>query len=125
MGNDHDSNLLFRSQYLQAFNIDFFDLNIINNTCEKLFNLMKENEADRLNDILAHLYNKYSKELLPYSFNKNYTNLFTFQLLFSYNHFDIFHKCLIDIINLSAISNENYNILIESINDKELNLSSK
>jgi hypothetical protein len=123
--NDEDSNNLFRSQYLQAFNLDFFDLDIINDTCEKIYYLIKKYEENKLNKILAGLYNKHAKQLLPFSFKKNtYTNIFTFQILFSYDLFDMLHLCLIDLINNHNISDLNYDNLISSINlvDSQNNL---
>ena len=111
-----ESNILFRSQYLQAFNLDYFDLNIINDICEKLYINMQKFEQNKLNNILALLYNKHAKQLLPFSFKKNsYTNLFTFQILFSYNFFDTFHLCLIDLINNNNINTLHYENLIKLI----------
>lgn len=119
----NESNILFRSQYLQAFNLDFFDINVINEICEKLFNLMQKHQEDKLNNLLAILYNKHAIQLLPFSFKKNtYSNLFTFQILFSYDYFDLFHKCLIDLINNNFISDNNYSNLINLMNrDEKLN----
>jgi hypothetical protein len=125
--NVDESNMLFRSQYLQAFNLDFFDMDVINDMCEKLFNLMQNYEDKKLNDILALLYDKHAVQLLPFSFKKNtYTNLFTFQILFSYDFFDLFHKCLIDLINTNSINYFNYSNLIKLIcEDKKSNISNE
>jgi hypothetical protein len=116
----NESNILFRSQYLQAFNLDFFDINVINEICEKLFNLMQKHQENKLNNLLGILYNKHAIQLLPFSFKKNtYSNLFTFQILFSYDYFDLFHKCLIDLINNNFISDNNYSNLINLMNKDE------
>ena len=119
----NESNILFRSQYLQAFNLDFFDINVINEVCEKLFNLMQKHQENKLNKLLGFLYNNHAIQLLPFSFKKNtYSNLFTFQILFSYDYFDLFHKCLIDLINNNFISDNNYSNLINLMNkDEKLN----
>lgn len=116
----NESNILFRSQYLQAFNLDFFDINVINEICEKLFNLMQKHQENKLNNLLDFLYNNHAIQLLPFGFKKNtYSNLFTFQILFSYDYFDLFHKCLIDLINNNFISDNNYSNLINLMNKDE------
>lgn len=116
-----ESNDLFRSQYLQAFDSENFDMDHINNVCDDLFNLMTIKEADKLNKILATLYEIYAKQLIPFSFKKNYTNQFIFQILFSYDFFDLFHLCLIDLINNNKISDSCYNNLLETINSNSNN----
>ena len=89
-------------------------------TGEKLFILFQDNEKYKLDNLLANLYDKHAKQLLPFSFNKNYTNLFTFQILFSYDYFNQFHICLIDLINNNKIDDIKFNKLIELINSTTL-----
>lgn len=116
----NDSNMLFRSQYLQAFKLESFDLEVINSTSEKLFALFQDNEKYKLDTLLANLYDKHAKQLIPFGFHKNYANLFTFQILFSYDYFNKFHLCLIELINNNKIGDVNFNNLIELINSSTL-----
>jgi hypothetical protein len=96
--------MLYRSQLLQAFNMNELDeesrfehvFDYINNEMLKnekgtiILNTMKEKCQFPVGDM----------ELV---------------LLFSYDYFDLFHNCLIDLFNTGDINDENYNMLIKKI----------
>lgn len=108
MDNEYDSNEfkenLYRSQLLQSFNM---------------------NELDEESNF-EHIFDYINKELIKVekgrSILKKMKDKCIFPVgdielvfLFSYDYFYIFHNCLIDLFNNRDISDENYNMLIEKI----------
>lgn len=94
-----ESFMLYKIQFLQIFNLQEYDDNIINNKVENLYNRIKENE------IIKKLLNS----------NKYYDdNLASFMLYFKYDTLYIFHKILINILNNTNL-NENNNLYEEII----------
>tara|TARA_B100001093_G_C26815815_1_gene1009656 strand:+ start:366 stop:713 length:348 start_codon:yes stop_codon:yes gene_type:complete len=97
--NYEESFMLYKVQFLQIFNIDEYDDNLINSKVEKLYNKIKDN--------------KIIKKLI--SNNNYYTdNLASFMLYFRYDTLYIFHKILNNILNNDNI-NENNNLYEEII----------
>ena len=101
---DDIGNDLYRSQLLQAFNMNELDAET---KFEKIFDHVNENliRCDKGKKILEKMKDK---------------NLFIIEgmelvLLFSYDFFYIFHNCLIDLFNNGDIKDENYNMLIQKI----------
>ena len=93
-----DSQLCYQIQMLQAFNMLKYDDFIINNKIESLYNSLRENEE--IQKIINILSNKNSNADFFKAF-QNFSGICVFQLLFSYEYFDVFHKCLAKyIINL-------------------------
>ena len=95
-----DSELLYRIQFLQVFNIDKYDDKIINSKVENLYNKVKDN------DIIINLMNS------NHYFDDK---IMAFMVLFSYKTFYMIQKLLTEIINNLEINNENLNQLINFI----------
>jgi len=103
-----DSNLLYKIQLLQAFNLynyNEFDDEKIQYEISKLFNKYKDN--NQIKNILDNLKIKH---------NLFFDNNLLFIILFSYDYFYIFFSCLKDLETNDYIINENYNKLINIIN---------
>ena len=101
--------LCYQIQILQAFNMKKYDINILQENIKNLNYLLKNNII--INKILVALEknNNYFFEI-PQE-NKD---MFFFQLLFSYDYFDIFHKCFTNYLN----NEKDFNELLSVINSK-------
>ena len=86
---DDCANLCYQTQLLQALNMTNFDDFIIQKNIEALYFFLKD--YSEIIGILMLLKEKYKNSTMAFFIENNIT---LFQLLFSYNYFDIFHKCL-------------------------------
>lgn len=95
--NEEDSNLCYQIQLLQAFNMLKYDDFIIQKNIESIYEVLKNNET--IKTLLLIISEKMKSYELFSSIDENGKNIFLFQLLFSYNYFETFHKCFINYIN--------------------------
>ena len=86
---DDSCDLCYQTQLLQALNMKMFDDFIIQKNIEALYFFLKD--YSEIIGILMLLKEKYINSTMAFFIENNIT---LFQLLFSYNYFDIFHKCL-------------------------------
>lgn len=106
--NDYDSNEfkenLYRSQLLQAFNMNELDE-------ESKF----EHILDYINEEIVKV--EKGKIILDKMREKTTFPIGNMEivLLFSYDYFYLFHNCLIDLLNNGDIGIESYNMLIQKI----------
>ena len=111
---EYSSNLCYQIQLLQAFNMEQYDEFILQQNIKKTFYFMGENEELKvIYEILSkkNSHFEFMKELiLNDKTNKEspeeILNMFFFQLLFSYDYFDIMHKCLSKYLN-DLLKNQN------------------
>ena len=103
------SDILYKMQYLQAFNLKSWDDKEINRRAEQVYEIIWCLPQFRDMIKLTPAY-----KTLPNSFE-------AFQTLFSYDTFDVMHRWLCDVLNNSdnVASDEIYNNLTNRI--KELN----
>jgi len=87
------SHLCYQMQLLQALNMTKFDDFIITKNIEAVYFFIKD--YSEIIDLLIVLKEKYKNSNLAF-FIENEIALF--QLLFSYDYFDVFHKCLCNYI---------------------------
>jgi len=94
---------LYRSQFLQAFNCNDWMSDDIDKILEYIYNELIKND--------------YGKQILLKIKEKNILPIENMEtvLLFSYEYFFLLHNCLIDLFNNGDISNKNYNMLIQKI----------
>mgnify|MGYP001491534447 FL=1 len=84
-------NLCYQIQLLQAFNMMKYDEYILQQNVESIYQRLRENK--NIKNILTILSKKDKNiELLKY-IPSEVKHLFIFQLLFSFEYFDLFHKC--------------------------------
>lgn len=83
------ANLCYQTQLLQALNMKNYDDFIITKNIEALYFFLKDN--NEVVSLMLALKEKYKNSSMAF-FIEN--ELALFQLLFSYDYFDIFHKCL-------------------------------
>ena len=101
---EYYSNLCYQIQLLQAFNIMKYDEFILNSRIENCFHYLSTNEE--IKNILDILSEKYKNTNLLAMFS-NGNKIILFQLLFSFNYFDLFHKCLSEYLNDVKSNNSN------------------
>ena len=88
---DDDKNLCYQLQLLQALKITNYDSMILATHIDKI-GLFLQNNTE-LEAILLLLKEKYKDTNIAYMIDEDNSSTL-FQLLFSYEYFDIFHKCL-------------------------------
>jgi hypothetical protein len=90
MGKEYYQNSCYQIQILQALNISKYDDTIVSNHIEKIYYFLQN--YYEIDIILLVLKEKYKNSSISF-FIEN-SNSALFQILFSYDYFDIFHKCL-------------------------------
>ena len=108
-----DSEHLYRIQFLQAFQSDKWDDNIINNKIKNLYENIKNN--NNIKEIINNIKTSKNLEMLINIFGND--DLSLFNLLFKYELFDLTHMCICNILNKDNedIINKNKKILINNL----------
>ena len=122
---DYYSNLCYKIQLLQAFNMQKYDEFILQENIKKIYYLMRENEElKKMYTILSKTNSQFEfmKQLILNSELKDdspedIVNMFFFQLLFSFDYFDVMHKCLSKYLN-DLLNNKNN--IVDSLYFEEL-----
>jgi hypothetical protein len=100
---DDDRNLCYQLQLLQALNITNYDGMILATHIDKISFFLQNNSE--LEAILKLLQIKYKDTNISFMIDERNSNAL-FQLLFSYDYFDVFHKCLCKYISEKKQNNE-------------------
>ena len=98
---DDDRNLCYQLQLLQALKITNYDSMILATHIDKIGFFLQNNTE--LEAVLILLKEKYKDTNIAFMIDANAL----FQLLFSYDYFDVFHKCLCKYISEKKQKNEN------------------
>lgn len=100
--NINDSNMLYQLQILQFFNINHYDDSIINNKINNIYLEIKHN--DKIIELIQIIKNKNPNVYID--------DIIAFKLLFSYDFFNLFIKCLYQLKFDKKISDiELYNLI--------------
>jgi hypothetical protein len=102
MPEEYYKNLCYQIQILQALNISKYDDIIVSNHIEKIYYFLQN--YYEIDIILLALKEKYKNSNISFFIENN--NSVLFQMLFSYDYFDIFHKCLCQYIISKRLKNE-------------------
>jgi hypothetical protein len=102
-----EADILYKIQFLQAFNLDDFDTNKINNEVEQLYSLLKDYPLFKEIIKLSQFYNETIDG-----------EKMAFMSFFSYDIFHILHSWLCEYINKKEISEETHNKLKYLLNKK-------
>ena len=105
MDNDDDRNIMYQIQILQAFGMQKFDQDEINEKVLQLY--QKLMSCNKVKEIL--------EEGVKVNSEMQLTNVIMFMCLFSYQFFDLFHKCLIDYFTTGSILEESKRDMIHMI----------
>lgn len=119
---EYYSDLCYKIQLLQAFNMVKYDEYILQENIKKLYFLLRENmELKEIYEILSKKNGQF--EIIKELFLNNYTHdempddiyyIFFFQILFSYDYFDITHKCLSKYLN-KTLKNNTHSLYFEEL----------
>jgi hypothetical protein len=107
---------LYKIQILQAFNLEKWDDNAINNLCFELYTLLTKS-----NTIFRDIIEKAKKNINIKNIHdivmedyKGDDDKIIFALLFTYDYFDLFHKCIGEYLRTGKVSlNSLENLMIK------------
>ena len=107
MDNLEEQEELYCIQLLQAFGLDTWDDTIVNDSLLELYTEMQEDA--NLQAILLKIANEESLQLLINMAQSELhlaldKQMVLFNLLFQYDYFDLFHRCVIDFIKNGLIT---------------------
>ena len=105
MDNDDDRNFMYQIQILQAFGLRNFNEGEMSEKVLQLYNELKD--CNEIQEIL--------EEGVKANPQMKMTNEIMFMCLFSYQFFDLFHKCLIDYFTTGSILEESKRDMINMI----------
>lgn len=107
---EYNSNLCYQIQLLQAFNMNKYDEYMLQKNIENLYIFLRDN----INIIkICELFKKkYTNLSFLNTQSNDLENLIFFQILFSYDYFDLFHKQLIDYFKEIHDFQEIYNYIL-------------
>jgi hypothetical protein len=105
MDNDDDRNILYQMQLLQAFGMNRFDENEMSERTLQLYHQLKN--CNEIKEIL--------EEGIKANTQMKMTNVIMFMCLFSYQFFDLFHKCLIEYFTTGSILKKSKCEIIDKI----------
>lgn len=108
---DDEQEDFYRLQLLQAFGLEKWDDDHIENETAALFKKVSENND--FIEILNHVKNSDNYKMVFTLMGKDDYTLF--KILFMYELFDLAHKCFCDILNDKIIKPENKNMLLNNI----------
>lgn len=91
--NDDLSSLCYQKQLLEAFKLNNYNAQAIDNIISKLFHILRDNQE--ILDILDILSSKLTIFQFLKQNNEKLDNSFIFQMLFSYDYFHLFHNSFI------------------------------
>lgn len=100
---DDISDDLYRSQFLQAFELTKWNEILINQKLEFLQTTLENNDKGK---IILNTMKEYSQFPIDNA---------EIMLLCSYDYFHLFHNCIIELINDKCISDNTFNLLIDKI----------
>ena len=104
---DDKQDTQYRKEYLSVFNLEKYDEDVIMNTVDTLYKTYKDNEQ------IKKLFS-IGKENCIYSLNDE----MTFILMFSFESFHYFHKCLKELERNNVISGETFDEIIKNLQKK-------
>jgi hypothetical protein len=105
MDNDDDRNIMYQIQLLQAFDMHEFHEGKINEKTLQLYQTLIN--CKEVKEIL--------EEGIKVNSEMQLTDEIMFMCLFSYQFFDLFHKCLIDYFTIGSILEESKRNMIYAI----------
>ena len=96
-GTAYYCNLCYQIQLLQALNMMHYDDYLMKHKIDKLYIFLRENPE--VKKILENLSKKHQHLEFLRNITQDLEHMFCFQLLFSYDYFETFHKCLSQYLN--------------------------
>jgi hypothetical protein len=119
MTSDEDKEHLYRIQMLQAFNIEEWNDKVIEETMNELLQKVRGNEQFRFILDTAKVSPKLGMMLtLAYQRQQekeDKIDAYIFIMLFNYDYFDMFHRCICEHINEGRIKRETYEKIMNKL----------
>lgn len=109
--NNDDEDQNYRNLLLNAFYLEQYDNDIIMNKMKLIYDIIKNN--DKIKSIIQ-LLKKYKYSSI-FIINDNEPELYLI-FLFSFEYFDLFHKCLQELHFNNTITELSYNTLYNELN---------
>ena len=119
---EYDQEELYRIQILQIFNLEDYDDTLVNNITKELYEKIFKNDVELKNNDFKELLNKAKENnelafmlaiVCPDGEQDNEYELTLFRLLFKFEYFDLFHKCISEYLrNNGSISFKTKNELL-------------
>lgn len=108
---EEDQEDMYRAQFLQAFQLQSWEDDKINNTTKELYEKIKESHD--LDDILDKIResDKFS-QFISFVGNENYD---LFRMLFMFDLFDLAHNCFRDLLMNNNITQNNKTLIMNNI----------
>lgn len=111
-----DQENLYRIQLLQAFNMNTWDDDAINDTVTEIYRKISQDTDFKIIFVKAQN-NKSLNEMLAL-FNEDESieqNEIIFTMLFKYEYFDLLHRCISDYLREGQIKKDNFEMLINAL----------
>jgi len=107
---------LYKIQILQAFNLEKWDDNVVNSLCFELYTLLTKSNTifrDIIEKAKKNINIKNIYDIIIEDYNADDDKII-FALLFTYDYFDLFHKCIGEYIRNGEITlNSLENLMIK------------
>ena len=121
------SHICYQQQLLQAFNMDKFDDNILENNIKTLYFFIEK--SDKIQEIITFLSNDMNQEIFNLFNDKDSSTTIDkfsiFHILFSYDYFYLFHKYISIFINNFKNSGEKSDKCLDNLLEKLKELKNK
>ncbi len=108
---ESDQENMYRSQFLQAFDLKEWDDKCVEERLSALYHVIKE-DGDMLDIIAKAKTSKHLEMLLLLSGNDDET---IFKTLFKFELFDMTHRCLSDVTSKKKMSSANKELLLNNL----------
>ena len=111
-----DQENLYRIQLLQAFNMNTWDDDAINDTVTEIYRKISQDTDFKIIFVKAQN-NKSLNEMLAL-FNEDESieqNEIIFTMLFKYEYFDLLHRCISDYLREGQIKKDKFEMLINAL----------
>lgn len=104
---------LYRKQLLEVFELKEYDDDVISKKMKQLYNKIKDySQIKQIITLLKQF--KYAKIFIV---NEEEENLYLI-FMFSFEYFDLFHNCLKELNKDNVISDETFNKLLNTLDNK-------
>tara|TARA_B100000963_G_scaffold301403_1_gene274046 strand:- start:9 stop:341 length:333 start_codon:yes stop_codon:yes gene_type:complete len=97
---DSDNDDIYRTQLCKCFDVEEYQHEIFMSTMKEIFETFRNNS--HFNKLVKFAVSKFGEP----------EELYAFMYLFSWDYFELLHKCLIDLENTHAILDTNLNNLL-------------
>jgi hypothetical protein len=111
-----DQENLYRIQLLQAFNMNTWDDDAINDTVTEIYRKISQETDFKIIFIKAQTNKSLTDMLALFNEDKSIEkNEIIFTMLFKYEYFDLLHRCISDYLREGQIKKDNFEMLMNAL----------